>query len=109
MDNNNIIYKIDDFYDAVLQLKSMEDCQKFFDDVCTKRELRSISQRLQVAKLLKKRKTYQEIEELTGASTATISRVNRTLQFGQSGYAIVLQKLILQDLRKEREAEGEDF
>lgn len=101
--SNKEIRKIDDFYEAVLMLKTVEDCDKFFKDVCTQRELESISQRLQVAKLLEIRKTYQEIELETGASTATISRVNRSLQYGEDGYELVLTALIQKDLQIEKE------
>lgn len=74
----------------------------FFKDVCTVREIESIAQRLKVAKLLRIRKTYNEIEQETGASTATISRVNRTLQYGESGYELVLDHLIQKNLREEK-------
>lgn len=94
--------QLDEFFDAVLMLKTKEDCYKFFEDVCTIRELHSITQRLEVAKLLKIRKTYNEIEKETGASTATISRVNRNLNYGASGYELVLDKLIARDLEKKR-------
>ena len=83
--------QLDEFFEAILMLKSK--------DVCTLRELNSISQRLEVAKLLKIRKTYNEIELETGASTATISRVNRSLQFGAEGYELVLDALIAKDLK----------
>lgn len=90
----------DELFQAILMLKNIDECYKFFEDVCTARELQSISQRLQVAKLLKIRKTYSEIEQQTGASTATISRVNRSLHYGTDGYDIVLDALIEQDLKK---------
>ncbi|MDL2310529.1 YerC/YecD family TrpR-related protein [Peptostreptococcaceae bacterium OttesenSCG-928-C18] len=95
--------QLDEFFDAVLMLKDREDCYKFFEDVCTVRELHSITQRLEVAKLLKIRKTYNEIEKETGASTATISRVNRNLNYGAEGYELVLDELITRDLKKSRE------
>ncbi|MDY6065740.1 MAG: YerC/YecD family TrpR-related protein [Finegoldia sp.] len=94
---------LDEFYEAILMLKDKEECVKFFDDVCTVRELNSISQRVEVAKLLRIRKTYNEIEEETGASTATISRVNRSLQYGSEGYDIVLDNLIEKDLKAKKE------
>lgn len=94
--------QIDEFFDAVLMLKTKEDCYKFFEDVCTVRELKSITQRLEVAKLLKIRKTYNEIEQETGASTATISRVNRNLNYGAEGYELVLDKLIARDLERKK-------
>ncbi|MDD7305384.1 MAG: YerC/YecD family TrpR-related protein [Peptoniphilaceae bacterium] len=92
----------DELFQAILMLKDIDECYKFFEDVCTARELQSISQRLQVAKLLKIRKTYSEIEQQTGASTATISRVNRSLHYGTDGYEIVLDALIEQDLKKDK-------
>lgn len=95
--------QVDELFEAVLMLKTTEDCYKFFEDVCTARELYSIAQRLEVAKLLRIRKTYNEIEEQTGASTATISRVNRSLHFGADGYELVLNKLIERDLKREKE------
>ena len=94
--------QIEEFFDAVLMLKTKEDCYKFFEDVCTVRELKSITQRLEVAKLLKIRKTYNEIEKETGASTATISRVNRNLNYGAEGYELVLDELIARDLEKKK-------
>ena len=98
---DNYNNKMEDFYEAILMLETLEDCDKFFNDVCTPRELMSISQRLQVAKLLKIRMTYREIEERTGASTATISRVNRFLRHGAEGYELVLDELIQKDLNKD--------
>ena len=97
--------QLDEFFEAVLMLKDKDQCYKFFEDVCTVRELNSISQRLEVAKLLKIRKTYNEIEKETGASTATISRVNRSLHYGADGYELVLEKLIalnMQEKKKEK-------
>lgn len=93
---------LEDLYDAVLMLETPDECEKFFQDLCTEREIASISQRLQVAKLLKVRKTYNEIEDETGASTATISRVNRTLRQGAEGYDLVLENLIQKDLKNRR-------
>lgn len=104
MAKNKLNKQVEDFFDAVLMLKDREECEKFFLDVCTERELNSISQRLEVAKLLKIRKTYNEIEMETGASTATISRVNRSLQAGVDGYDLVLDELIQRDLKRAREA-----
>lgn len=82
----------DSFFEAVLSLENMDECYRFFEDVCTIKEIQSIAQRLEVAKLLKSGKTYNEIEELTGASTATISRINRSLNYGADGYNIVFKK-----------------
>ena len=82
----------DGFFEAVLSLETMDEAYRFFEDVCTIKEIQSIAQRLEVAKLLKSGKTYNEIEEATGASTATISRVNRSLNYGADGYNIVFKK-----------------
>ncbi len=89
MDNFRI-EAFDELFGAVLKLKSIEDCQKFFEDVCTIKELQDISQRLEVAKLLSQGKNYQEVCKLTGASTATISRVNKCLLYGKGGYKTVI-------------------
>ncbi len=83
----------DGLFEAILKLENIEECYRFFEDICTIKELQSISQRLEVAKLLKEGKTYSEIEDVTGASTATISRVNRCLHYGAEGYKLVLEKL----------------
>ncbi len=83
----------DAFFQAVLQLKNLEECYRFFEDVCTIKEVQSISQRLAVAKMLRDGKTYSEIEKITGASTATISRVNRCLKYGADGYKLMLKRL----------------
>lgn len=85
--------EIDDLFLAVLRLESEEECYRFFEDLCTIKELQAISQRFQVAKLLDEHKTYSEIEEITGASTATISRVNRCLIYGADGYRTLLDRL----------------
>lgn len=73
-------------YKAVLDLKTEEDCVSFFEDICTIKELQDIAQRLEVAFMLHKGKNYQEISALTGASTATISRVKKCLVYGSGGY-----------------------
>ena len=80
-------------FNAILQLEDIEECYDFFEDLCTVNELLSISQRYEVASMLKSRKTYLEIAEKTGASTATISRVNRSLNYGNDGYDLVLGRL----------------
>ena len=86
------IKKFDGLFEAILKLKSTEECRRFFEDVCTIKELEDISQRLEVASLLSEGKNYQEVSKATGASTATISRVNKCLQYGKNGYKIVLKK-----------------
>ena len=85
--------EIDELFEAILLLENQEDCYRFFEDVCTINELHSIAQRLQVAKLLSEKKTYSEIEEMTKASTATISRINKWLVYGSDGYKRVLGRM----------------
>ncbi|MCR4654945.1 MAG: TrpR YerC/YecD [Lachnospiraceae bacterium] len=84
---------VDFLFDSVLKLKDKEECYAFFEDLCTVNELLSISQRALVAYLLRQKKTYLEIAEATGASTATISRVNRSLNYGCDGYELVFERL----------------
>lgn len=84
---------MDLLFEAILSLDSVEECYRFFDDLCTSIELKSFSQRLEVAKLLTDHKVYSSIVSETGASTATISRVNRSLKDGNDGYNIVFQRL----------------
>ena len=84
---------VDHLFDAVLCLKTREECYNFFEDLCTINELLSLSQRFEVASMLKDGNTYLEIAEKTGASTATISRVNRSLSYGNDGYEMVLERL----------------
>ena len=80
-------------YRAVLALQSLEECDRFFDDLCTVPELKALSQRLQVAKMLSDHRVYSDIVQATGASTATISRVNRSLNYGADGYDIIFERL----------------
>ena len=89
MDNFRI-ESFDNLFESILKLEKLDDCRKFFEDVCTIKELQDITQRLEVAKLLSEKKNYQEVCKLTGASTATISRVNKCLLYGRGGYATVL-------------------
>lgn len=84
---------VDSLFDAVLSLKSREECYRFFEDLCTVNELLSMSQRFEVAAMLKNHNTYLEIAEKTGASTATISRVNRSLNYGNDGYDMVFGRM----------------
>lgn len=84
---------VDYLFDAILCLKDREECYTFFEDVCTVNELLSISQRFEVAKMLREQKTYVEIAEKTGASTATISRVNRSLNYGNDGYDMLFERM----------------
>jgi TrpR-related protein YerC/YecD len=84
----------DTLFDAILSLQSREECYRLFEDLCTVSEIKSLTQRLQIAELLYQGRTYSEIFELTGVSTATISRVNRSLEYGADGYRTVLQRMI---------------
>ena len=84
---------VDHLFDAILCLKDKEECYTFFEDVCTVNELLSLSQRFEVAKMLREGRTYLEIAQLTGASTATISRVNRSLNYGNESYDKIFEKL----------------
>ena len=84
---------VDYLFDAILSLKDKEECYTFFEDICTVNELLSLSQRFEVASMLRNHKTYLEIAEKTGASTATISRVNRSLNYGNDGYEMVFNRM----------------
>ena len=84
---------VDSLFDAVLSLENRDECYSFFEDLCTVNELLSLSQRYEVASMLKAGKTYMEIAEKTGASTATISRVNRSLNYGNDGYEMVFSRI----------------
>jgi TrpR-related protein YerC/YecD len=84
---------VDQLFKAILSLETMGECYRFFEDICTVNEIKSLAQRLEVARMLREKKTYNEIAEKTKASTATISRVNRFLLYGADGYNIVLDKL----------------
>ena len=85
--------EIDDLFEAILALENQEECYRFFEDICTIKELQSIAQRLQVAKLLRQKKTYSDIEKITTASTATISRINKCLVYVSDGYRLILDRL----------------
>ena len=84
---------VDSLFDAILTLKDREECYSFFEDLCTVNEMVSLCQRFSVAAMLRQEKTYLDIAEQTGASTATISRVNRALNYGNDGYDMVLRRL----------------
>lgn len=84
---------VDHLFDTILSLQNREECYTFFEDVCTVNELLSLSQRFEVAKMLRDQKTYLDIAEKTGASTATISRVNRSLNYGNDGYDMVFSRM----------------
>ena len=93
MSKNLRTEEVDHLFDAILCLKDKEECYTFFEDVCTVNELLSLSQRFEVAKMLREQKTYLDIAEKTGASTATISRVNRSLNYGNDGYDMVFKRM----------------
>ena len=80
-------------YSALLELKTPEECYRFFEDLCTVSELKAMEQRYEVAKLLDEGMVYNEILEKTGASSATISRVNRCLNYGADGYRVILDRM----------------
>ncbi|MBD5556910.1 MAG: TrpR YerC/YecD [Roseburia sp.] len=92
--------EMDQLFDGILSLRTREECYAFFEDVCTVNEMLSLSQRFEVARMLREQKTYLDIAEKTGASTATISRVNRALNYGNDGYDLVFARLA------ERSADG---
>ena len=83
----------DHLFQAILTLKNLDECYAFFEDLCTVNELLSLGQRFEVANMLRNHKTYNEVAEVTGASTATISRVNRCLNYGTDGYQLVLSRM----------------
>ena len=84
---------IEMLYRAIVSLETVEECRRFFDDICTVVEVRDMAQRLQVAQMLEQKIIYAEIVKLTGASTATISRINRCREYGSGGYRMVLERL----------------
>lgn len=83
----------DNLFNGILKLESLEECYEFFEDLCTIHEIQALAQRLEVAQMLQDKETYTTIATKTGASTATISRVNRCLSYGDGGYKKVLQRL----------------
>ena len=85
--------EMDFLFEAVLSLKTKDECYRFFDDICTINEIKALEQRLQVAKMLKQKRTYLDIASTTGASTATISRINRCLNYGSEGYNLVFERI----------------
>ncbi|WP_060679686.1 YerC/YecD family TrpR-related protein [Virgibacillus halodenitrificans] len=86
--------QLDQMFDAILSLKDREECYRFFDDMATMSEIHAMSQRLQVAKMLSEGRTYNAIEQETNASTATISRVRRCMNYGSDGYKMVLDRIM---------------
>lgn len=84
---------LDKLFEAVLALENIDECYRFFEDLCTVAEIKSMAQRFEVAKMLEKNHTYGEVVSRTGASTATISRVKRSLNYGADGYRLILERL----------------
>ena len=84
---------MDYLFEGILSLQTKEECYRFFEDICTINEIKAFEQRLQVAKMLTERRTYLDIASTTGASTATISRINRSLNYGNDGYKLILGRL----------------
>ena len=84
---------IETLFSAILALKDKDECSRFFTDLCTISELKSMSQRMEVALMLKNGSVYTDIAEKTGASTATISRVNRCINYGSDGYNLVIERM----------------
>jgi len=84
---------VDRLFEAILLLENIDECYRFFEDIGTISEIKALAQRLEVAMMLDQKKTYTEISEKTGASTATISRVNRCLNYGADGYKMILERL----------------
>lgn len=91
---------MDMLFEAILRLDNVDECYRFFEDICTINELCDMAQRLQVANMLNQRRTYIEITDKTGASTATISRVNRSLNYGNNGYKVVLERIREEKINK---------
>ena len=87
----------DELFNSMLTLESLEDCYRFFEDLCTINEMHAMAQRFNVARLLSMKKTYSDIEEETMASTATISRINKCLVYGSDGYKLVLDRISNQE------------
>lgn len=84
---------LDLLFNSILKLETIEECYNFFEDIATINEVKSLAQRMHVAKLLSEKKTYTEIAEITGASTATISRVNKCLNYGSNGYNMIINRI----------------
>lgn len=99
MNNKLKEMNIEFLFEAILSLENMEECYAFFEDLCTVPELKAMSQRLHVAKMLKEHRVYSDIVAETGASTATISRVNRSLNYGSDGYEIAFSRIDHKDTK----------
>ena len=98
---------VDHLFEAILSLKDKEECYTFFQDVCTINEILSLSQRFEVAHMLRQSRTYLDIAEKTGASTATISRVNRSLNYGYDGDDMVFARMNIDSDTEEKKDQDE--
>ena len=85
--------EVDNLFEAILSLNTIDECYKFFEDICTVKEILDISQRLKAAKMLKNGANYMDISKATGMSTATISRVSKCLEYGGGGYAMIIDRV----------------
>ncbi len=85
--------EMDKLFEAILKLENVEECYRFFDDLCTINELEAFGQRLTVAKMLHQKSTYQEIEKETGISAATISKISKSYSYGPKGYKMIIERL----------------
>lgn len=94
----------DNLFKCILTMKNLEECYRLFEDLCTVHEIQAIAQRMQVAEMLDRKCTYIEIAEKTGASTATISRVNRALTYGMDGYKLAIDRV--RENNKEADSDG---
>lgn len=95
----------DKLFECILTMKTIEDCYQLFEDLCTVHEIQAIAQRMEVAQMLDEKRTYVEIAKKTGASTATISRVNRALNYGTDGYRLAIERV--RELKQNKEADTE--
>ncbi|MFS8630434.1 MAG: YerC/YecD family TrpR-related protein [Bacillales bacterium] len=98
----------DQLFKAILSLRDLEECYRFFADLCTVNEIQALAQRLEVARMLREGNTYSKIEAETGASTATISRVKRSLNYGNDAYAMALDRIKEQEERAQQQNEKQD-
>ncbi|GAA3730044.1 MULTISPECIES: YerC/YecD family TrpR-related protein [Salinicoccus] len=85
--------ELDDLFEGILKLETVEECHQFFDDLCTTNEMISLKQRFQVAKMIKEGQTYSKVQDKTGASSATVSRVKRCLDYGSDGYHTIIDRM----------------
>ena len=97
----------DALFDAILSLEDRDECYQFFEDLCTVKEVADMAQRLEAAKLLLAGKTYEQIVRSAEISTATISRINRCIQYGSGGYQAIIERLQEQEKEKEKEQAGQ--